>query len=80
MDEFRELIKLPWILGKFFFENMPETTDDYSKITDMGNDMLKKFKPGTKEYRLICRYISATNEYLDTYWRETHTGEQTSLF
>lgn len=75
-----ELINKGWQLGKYYFNNKPNTPLEYDKFTDFGNDLLKTQQKGTKEYKFLKRMLEAVNEYCDSEWRETHTGIQTSLF
>lgn len=80
MDEFKQLMVIPWELGKYYFTNLPETIDDYNKFTEKANELLKTQKVGTKEYTLVKRMLSAVNDYCDEHWRITHQGEQMSLW
>lgn len=41
MEEFKKLITYPWELGKYYFNNKPNTPLEYDKFTDFGNDLLK---------------------------------------
>ena len=84
MDKFKKLMVAGWELGKFFFNNEFRTPEEYSKFVDFGNDLLKKteieYGPVSKEYNFTRRMLVAVNEYCDQEWRDTHTGEQLSLF
>ena len=80
MEEFKKLITYPWELGKYYFNNKPNTPLEYEKFTDFGNDLLKTQQKGTKEYKFLKRMLEAVNEYCDSEWRETSAGTQTNLF
>lgn len=79
-----QLITTGWELAKFYFSRDYKTPEEYSEFVDLGNDLLKKTATeyGTvgKEYNFMRRLLVAINEYCDQDWRETHTGEQLSLF
>lgn len=80
MDEFKQLMTIPWELGKYYFNNMPDTPEDYNKFTEFANELLKTQKPGTKEYTLVKRMLAAVNDYCDDHWRHAHYGEQMTLW
>lgn len=84
MDKFKKLMVVGWELGKFFFSKDFKTPEEYSQFIDFGNDLLKKtvaeYGEFSKETRLVKRLIVAVNEYCDQTWRDTHTGEQMTLF
>ena len=79
-----ELITTGWEVAKFFFGRNFQTVEQYGEFTDLANETLKKVgtQYGTisKEYNFMRRLLVAINEYCDQDWRETHTGEQLSLF
>ena len=82
--ELYDLITSGWELGKYYFSKEFKTADQYSEFTDFGNELLKRVAAeyGTvgKEYNFARRLYVAVNEFCDADWRETHTGEQLSLF
>lgn len=84
MDKFKELMVAGWELGKFFFSRDFKTVEEYGEFTELANELLKKIEkqygPVSKEYQFTRRMLVAVNEYCDQTWRETHTGEQLSLF
>jgi len=84
MDKFKALMVLGWELGKFFYSRDFQTVEQYGEFTEFANDLLKKtelqYGPLSKETKFVRRILVAINEYCDQDWRETHTGEQLSLF
>ena len=79
-----DLITSGWELGKYYFGKDYKTAAEYDDFTQFANDLLKKvaiqYGPTSKEYNFARRLYVAVNEYCDQTWRETHTGEQLSLF
>ena len=84
MDKLKKLMVVGWELSKYFFNRDFKTPEEYGEFVDLGNELLKKvgaeYGLTGKEYKVARRMIVAVNEYCDQTWRETHTGEQLSLF
>lgn len=72
MEEFKKLMELVWSLGKFFFTSGSNTLEAYSKFTEYGNNLLKPYKQGTKEYIFLKSMIIALNDFCDATWYENN--------
>jgi len=70
MDEFKKMMVLVWEYGKYYFNNPPQTPDQFGELTEMANGILKLQKPNTKEYTFVKNMLIATNDYIDSDWRE----------
>lgn len=77
MEEFKKLITYPWEFGKYFFQNKPNTPLEYDKFVELGNEMVRAQKKGSKEQIFLKRMIEAVKQYCDSEWDKE--GEQMKL-
>ena len=72
-----ELINKGWQLGKYYFNNKPNTPLEYDKFVELGNEMVRAQKKGSKEQIFLKRMIEAVKQYCDSEWDKE--GEQMKL-
>jgi hypothetical protein len=72
-----ELINKGWQYGKYFYDNKPNTPLEYDKFVELGNEMVRAQKKGSKEQIFIKRMIEAVKQYCDSEWDKE--GEQMRL-